>query len=136
MHIGVVSSSLGAGGAPDGFCADNAMNPWDTSISAHTNDQGHLLTRTAPANATAQEGTVADAAGGFLAWLPPASTQQTLVADFQSLVTGVQEYGCGLEAQLESWYHFLIQPDPWQSISVAAAGSRDPVQLKASTAFS
>jgi len=130
MHIGIVSSSLGAGGAPDAFCADGATNPWDPSVSAHTNDQGHLLTRTAPPNATAPEGTVADAAGGFLAWLPPASNQQTVVSDFQALVTGVQEYGCGLEAQLESWYHFLVQPDPWQSISVAAQGSHDGVQLQ------
>lgn len=130
MHIGIVSSSLGAGGAPDAFCSDSVTNPWDPSVSAHTNDAAHLLTRTAPPNATSPEGTVADAAGGFLAWLPPASNQQTLVTDFQSLVTGVQEYGCGLEAQLESFYRFLIQPDPWQSISVAASGSTDGVALQ------
>jgi hypothetical protein len=35
----------------------------------------------------------------------------------------VQQHGCGLEAQLESWYRFLVQPDPWQSIT----RSSDPV---------
>ncbi len=130
MHIGIVSSSLGAGGAPDAFCGDGAMNPWDNTVSAHTNDKAHLLTRTAPASDTSPEGTVADAAGGFLGWLPPASNQPTLNADFQSLVTGVQQYGCGLEAQLESWYRFLVEPAPWDSISVAASGSTDAVQLQ------
>ncbi len=42
----------------------------------------------------------------------------TLVGDFQALVEGVQQHGCGLEAQLESWYHFLVQPDPWDTITL------------------
>ena len=36
--------------------------------------------------------------------------------DFQELVVGVGVYGCGIESQLESWYRFLIQPDPYESI--------------------
>jgi hypothetical protein len=42
----------------------------------------------------------------------------TFIADFQDLAKGVQELGCGLEAQLESWYRFLVQPDPWDSIAL------------------
>jgi hypothetical protein len=81
--------------------------------------------------------------GGFLAWLPkvdknvsktapnvpaispdatPSSAlaegQTRLVLDFQDLVKGTGEFGCGLEAQLESWYRFLIQPDPYDSIVI------------------
>ena len=43
-----------------------------------------------------------------------------LVTDFQSLVSGVQQHGCGLEAQLESWYRFLIVPDPYGSITLTS----------------
>ncbi len=45
----------------------------------------------------------------------------TLITDFQSLIVGVEEHGCGLEAQLESWYHFLVQPDPWDTITLTSA---------------
>src|ERR1019366_5232418 len=88
------------------------------------NDYGELVNRS----------NVADAPGGFLGWFPstpananasgtpgtpsPASTT-ALVGDFQGLVTGVGEQGCGIEAQLESWYRFLVQPDPFQSVSAA-----------------
>ncbi len=34
------------------------------------------------------------------------------MADFQTHVQGAGEQGCGYEASLESWYRFLIDPDP------------------------
>ena len=37
------------------------------------------------------------------------------------MVTGAGPFGCGIESQLESWYRFLIQPDPYQSISLMGA---------------
>ena len=37
---------------------------------------------------------------------------------FGELVKGVGQDGCGLEAQLESVYRFLVQPDPWTEIAV------------------
>ena len=52
----------------------------------------------------------------------------TLSADFEALVTGVQQFGCGYEGQLESWYQFLIQPDPWSSIVVTSQGGRGVAQ--------
>jgi hypothetical protein len=65
---------------------------------------------------------------GFLAWFPsggnagagvyPETSQTQLVADFTDLITGVHEYGCGIESQLESWYRFLIQPDPYASLAL------------------
>jgi hypothetical protein len=74
--------------------------------------------------------------GNFLAWLPASDPknvgktppdvtpysdgQETqLENDFKSLVLGVQQHGCGLEAQLESWYRFLVQPDPYDSIQMS-----------------
>jgi hypothetical protein len=35
------------------------------------------------------------------------------------MVLGVGQIGCGYESQLESWYRFLIDPEPYQSISVS-----------------
>ncbi len=37
-------------------------------------------------------------------------------AAFSGLVLGVKDQGCKLEAQLESVYHFLIQPDPYLTV--------------------
>jgi hypothetical protein len=46
-------------------------------------------------------------------------TTGTLEGDFSALVAGVHAFGCGIESQLESWYRFLIQPDPYASIGAA-----------------
>jgi hypothetical protein len=102
IHVGIVSSSLGAFGDAT-VCADTAPS----------NDHGQLVNRTM----------IADAAAGFLAWAPgggagSVTDAATLTKDFQGIVVGAGQNGCGLEAQLESWYHFLIQPDPWAKISI------------------
>jgi hypothetical protein len=124
LHVGIVSSSMGGGGAET--CAP------DSTDSTHQDDHGWLLNRTASNTPVANANATSPPGGNFLAWLPPAdpknagkpapnvtpyATPAALVSDFQSLVSGVQQHGCGLEAQLESWYHFLVQPDPWQSIA-------------------
>jgi hypothetical protein len=127
IHVGIVSSSLGGGGSPD-ICV-----PVSSSDPTHQNDQGHLINRTAPVTPGGPEGVVAAASplagngGNFLAWVPltehpnvtnePSETQ--LETDFSSLVTGVNQTGCGLEAQLESWYRFLVQPDPYAQINMS-----------------
>ena len=68
---------------------------------------------------------LASAAKGFLSYGAgaPASVD-TLIADAETLVNGVGESGCGLEAQLESAYRFLVQPDPWQSVTLDATQRR------------
>ena len=128
MHIGIVSSSLGNFGGD--VCDVN---------NARSNDRGHLL----DINGTLQAGgavtinqSVADAEPGkFLAWFPqskdniddpkrhpspakPVITLKALSDDLGAMVLGVQQNGCGLEAQLESMYRFLIQPDPWDNIQL------------------
>ncbi len=135
IHIGIVSSSLGGGGSPD------ACVPQSNDVT-HQNDKGRLINRTRPANLGDPEGKVAAAlptdgnGGNFLAWTPATQTQnvsnepseQQLENDFVALVGGVQEHGCGLEAQLESWYRFLIQPDPYNDLTLTA-DSPPKVQL-------
>ncbi len=46
----------------------------------------------------------------------PIEDPNTLLETFQRLVIGVGEAGCGYEAQLESVYRFLVQPDPYERI--------------------
>lgn len=128
MHIGVVSSSLGNFGGD--VCP--ATNP-------RTNDRGHLL------NFKQGGGEVELAKpGNFLAWFPqaeenndekrhppPAKPIRTiegaegLTENFRELVKGVDQNGCGLEAQLESVYRFLIQPDPWEKVTLDGANQAD-----------
>lgn len=131
LHIGIVTSALGGGGAD---VCDGSAGSLPPGASRHDDDKGRLVTRTKPVSGV--EGAVARAqpvdgsGGGFLAWLPsdpsndgksppnvtPEPDETALQTDFQSLVVGVQELGCGLEAQLESWYRFLVQPDPWSAL--------------------
>jgi hypothetical protein len=134
MHIGVISSSLGGMGSST--CAD--------APNHHYDDKGHLLAR----------GTAGDVADGklpFLAWYPDVERNRDKVrhpdppvpaqgrvndldAAFRELISGVGQDGCGLEAQLESVYHFLLQPDPWTSIDVvdghASYGPPDRVDFE------
>ncbi len=132
IHIGIVTSSLGGRGSD--ACAEPQSNPVNPAVDTHNDDRGELINRgdLAPFSGMDQEVPVADASpSNFLAWFPnvPANMGQptppvppigdalALLHDFQEMVAGVHEYGCGYEAQLESWYRFLIQPDPFDHIS-------------------
>ena len=107
LHVGVLTSSLGNRGGD--VCPEEG-NP-------QTNDRAHLVTR------MASGGTVANAAAGFLSFGPSGITDvQVLEDDIAALVSGVGYNGCGLEAQLESWYRFLVEPDPYQKIVVTDGG--------------
>src|SRR5260370_19896073 len=149
MHLGIVSSSLGQRlSEPDpsgrtGVCFDPlvAQDPF-ANLNAHMDDKGHLIGRSIAygANgATATEGVVTDAAiaaygmppSGFLYWYPrrappavgpatPIADPMQLQNDFAQLVTGVGTFGCGIESQLESWYRFLVQPDPYETLALDA----------------
>ncbi len=139
MHLGIVSSSLGARGG--NVCNPMTLAPMPfNNVQAHNDDQGHLLNRSLtfspPMNSTAvSEGVVADAPSTdpFLYWFPAApnvgktsgpgqqvTTGTTLARDLAEMVIGAGVFGCGIESQLESWYRFLVQPDPYQSITSSA----------------
>ncbi|MBS2015642.1 MAG: hypothetical protein JST00_22330 [Deltaproteobacteria bacterium] len=108
IHIGVISSSLGGSGGD--LCPNGTRS----------NDRAHLI---------------GDASGGFLSWYPDNETNADkkrhpqpvgkafgdateLSSTFAKIVTSVGQSGCGLEAQMESWYRFLVQPDPWKEIRI------------------
>ncbi|HXN30483.1 MAG TPA: hypothetical protein VN894_01420 [Polyangiaceae bacterium] len=140
MHLGIITSSLGGrGGAMT--CDPTVMNPANMAVNAHNDDQAHLINRQL---AGGMETPVAKAGSplNFLAWYPtvaangpnnppppvPAETvvgdpmtAGTLIGDFTAMISGVQEHGCGFEAQNEAWYRFLVQPDPFSSIQIASA---------------
>ncbi|MDB4998126.1 MAG: hypothetical protein JWM74_5558 [Myxococcaceae bacterium] len=94
VHVGVVSSSLGSAGA-------------SSCTRPEENGHAHLV----------------DAAASkapFLSWTRGASDPEALTADLVARIGAMTESGCGYEAQLESWYRFLVQPDPAEDIRVAA----------------
>jgi len=113
---------LGPLDAPVAYIEDGYEEP---SIPKFNDDEAHLINRTA--RPSMPWSTPGQLSGDFLAWVPAAdadvpsdavveATAASLASDLQSVVIGAGAFGCGLESQLESWYRFLIQPDPYQSI--------------------
>ncbi len=105
IHVGVVTSSLGGHGSDScGVSVDSPDN----------NDAGHLISR-------GVSNTYKNL--GFVAWDPKAqlnppgdSDLATFTGKVKDLVTGAGQEGCGFEAQLESWYRFLADPEPYTDI--------------------
>ncbi|MFO0757558.1 MAG: hypothetical protein U0359_13765 [Byssovorax sp.] len=121
IHIGIISSSLGGHGATF-TCATTA----DKSGNPENDDRAHLLSRKPDGGAVSTWKNQ-----GFLAWDPgqkldpPGESEigdikgtTGLVPTLRDMVQGVGQVGCGYEAQLESWYRFLVDPEPYASISV------------------
>ncbi len=101
LHVGILTSSLGNRGGD--ICPED--------IIPRTNDRAHLV------NLTAAGTPLPSAADGFLRFGPGGNTDpQVLESDISTLIEGVGTTGCGLEAQLESWYRFLVEPDPYADI--------------------
>ncbi len=120
MHLGVVTASLG----PRGGDVCVPMTP----DSAHEDDRGELINRGGMTQTPVPDMT----ASNYLSWFPPVpansgkdmglappiTSATSLESDFSDLISGIGQAGCGIESQLESWYRFLIQPDPYDSIAV------------------
>ena len=123
IHIGLISSSLGSRGA-------STCKPKD---SIANDDHGHLLAR----KSSIQGSVLADQniptykSQGFLAWdldqklTPPGigaigdnNGTPGIVPTLAEMVTGIGQDGCGYESQLESWYRFLVDPEPHKTIAV------------------
>jgi len=146
LHIGIVTSSMGGGGSPDICLSDRICSQGGAPLffvpTRHNDDKAHLINRTNGNDACQSmpvDIPVQDALpSNFLAWLPDRPENRdkmppwpllkdpltgvpptnTLIQDFQQMVRGVGEFGCGLESQMESWYQFLVQPDPYDSIEL------------------
>jgi hypothetical protein len=110
IHVGVITTSLGGHGA-------DACNPM---TDPSNDDKGRLITR-GPGGAM-----VSTYQGlGFLAWDPQQAKDppgETSLSSYQTnlkgLVLGAGQVGCGYEASLESWYRFLVDPDPHDRVEV------------------
>ncbi len=155
IHIGIVSSSLGGHGGD--ACATSETLSCAGSPNPSNNDAGHLLARTDACVGT-QVATY-DSTKGFLAWDPKGiltpkgisalgeiadianavngqlpTVTPGIVATLKDMVQGIGQVGCGYEAQLESWYRFLIDPDPYSEITLqggkAVASGTDKVVLQ------
>lgn len=119
IHIGVITSSIGGHGA-------SICDPENGNGSPRHNDKAHLIAVDLEGNAipTWQN-------KGFLNWDPdkeakvtgpdgvqkdaPGETNKAnLIQNFQSMVKGAGENGCGFEASLEAWYRFLVDPAPYE----------------------
>jgi hypothetical protein len=112
IHIGVITSSLGAHGGTQ--CA---TAPDDAAMLRTPDDRAELLPTANPA----VRGALPSWNGsGFLAWdpgqdrnVPPGEGNlDALVQSFRDQVVGAGERGCGYEASLEAWYRFLVDPEP------------------------
>lgn len=103
IHIGVVTSSLGGHG---GNACENGLEG--------QNDHAHLLPTVRSAALSSFQNL------GFLSWDPEGkggtAVPNELIGSLAAHVKAVGESGCGYEAPLESWYRFLIDPEPPESI--------------------
>ena len=119
IHIGIISSSLGAHGANNKICDDPSDDRGkDGRDLPHNNDRGHLISRAIDGSAVPTFKNK-----GFLLYHPTAPgglrTASELEGPFRSMVTGVGQHGCGYEASLEAVYRFLIDPEPYNIITIS-----------------
>lgn len=129
MHLGVISTSIGGHGS-DACPAAETYSCAGGEMNTSNDDRGHLLSRRGPCAADTVP-TYQDK--GFFAWDPAATLappgEASLSALQQSIgdiVRGVGEVGCAYEASLESWYRFLVDPNPYASITIDTSGRAVP----------
>jgi len=148
VHVGVITTSIGGHGAD--ACPDSETFSCPGGAANKSNDDhGHLVSRLDPCGggkvATYQD-------KGFLAWDPKAqltppgeseigalnvdvatgavsTATPGLVPSLKDLVLGVGQIGCGYEATLESWYRFLVDPTPYQTIAVDTNQKAQPMGI-------
>ncbi|WP_437607943.1 hypothetical protein WMF20_44815 [Sorangium sp. So ce834] len=133
IHIGIISSSLGGHGS--GACPE--------MTSASNVDMAHLLARSDENSHVNDLPTYLNK--GFLAWDPDQKRDEngepgrpdpedgeadidgdsnadlndtSLVEQLRAMVKGTGQSGCGFEAQLESVYRFLVDPEPYERIEI------------------
>jgi hypothetical protein len=133
IHLGVITSSLGDHGSND-VCSDqqNTDNQANGSPASTYDDRAELI----PAVRTG----VTDPDGtGFLSWGPDSTDTGALTTGLADQITAAGEHGCGYEGQLESWYRFLIDPEPVSTLtnnnSVSERGAVNQVVLAERAAF-
>ena len=128
IHIGLITSSLGGHGSD--ACSTSGAG------KQSNNDKGHLIARQDPTMAAEVE-TYQNLK--FLAWdpsqklSPPGeadidtdtatdANMTALTSSLADMVIGAGQIGCGYEAQLESWYRFIVDPSPPEEVTLDADG--------------
>lgn len=128
IHIGVVTSSLGGpgcGAVPEPPRPDDTAE--EKEAAEQITDNAHLLgTRGRFVSALAKvQNTDPPAPAGFLDWNPsarPGQSADAFTTTFTVMTKAAGEIGCGYEAQLESFYRFLIDPAPPRSFQKVPCG--------------
>lgn len=126
IHIGVITSSLGGFGS-EHDCISDGIHPY----YVQKYDMGHLLgslsePATVPDASAARRTNQVNAGGEFLTWLGGNNDAlTTLSTNFANQVKGAGEQGCGWEATMEAWVHFLVDPNPFPSIVRKACNGSD-----------
>ena len=122
IHVGIITSSLGGHGSDT--CGTTGAG------KQSNNDRGHLISRKDPTTAELLP-TYQDL--GFLAWdpaqhlAPPGEADldidsgadgnvTALIPTLRDMILGAGQIGCGLESQMEAWYRFLVDPDPYDTL--------------------
>jgi hypothetical protein len=127
IHLGIITSSLGGHGSTT-LCVGSDAG---TLQEQETNDHGWLIGKRQRFMTPAQ-GFPPESAG-FLDWNPAAHAGQTLDAfgkTAAAMTLAAGEFGCGLESQLESIYRFLVDPNPYQTITQQnCPGSTEPCSV-------
>jgi hypothetical protein len=138
IHIGIVSSSIGGHGSDACPSSETFSCPGGATNSTN-NDMAHLITRLDPCTG----GSVNSYQGkGFLDWDPTGKKSNPpgeanigsinidpntgvvttgtpgLVPSLKDMVLGTGQIGCGYESSIESWYRFLVDPEPYKTITV------------------
>jgi hypothetical protein len=129
IHVGVITSSLGAHGSTKD-CVANESD--DTQMK---NDHAWLVGTRSRFHVPAG-GDPVDPVKGFLDWNPGTHPNQSVNAfntTFKEMTVASGSEGCGFESQLESIYRFLVDPHPPAGIVIGKCpgtdvecASRDP----------
>lgn len=113
LHLGVITTSLGAHGDGDAVCGSG-------DASATLDDKAELIT-THRDNLASYMGT------GYLSFDTTGqagiSDASSLITDLQAMISAAGEHGCGFEAPLEAMYRFLVDPEPPLTINVVDGSS-------------
>lgn len=119
IHAAVITSSLGAHGA---------KGAKDVCVALEDDDHARLLGSIRPGLPSWNQ-------SGFLAWDPEQKLAPVGITDASELAAALAEtveaagdQGCGYEAVLESWYRFLVDPEPPAAVVVPDGSSVAQIQ--------
>jgi hypothetical protein len=111
INLGLITSSLGDGGS-NSACPQ----PGFPNYRADAVDMAHLL-----GSLPRGQGLGANASG-VLTWR--GADFEGFAGGLDRLIEAVGDRGCGNEMQLEAWYRFLIDPQPYAALERAACPGR------------